>query len=180
MSTTNVKAAPITGGGEYDITLESPVAVTFAGRAAAPYPPGNIRVNGHAYGVRPATITGDLTVTWTSRNKLTQAVIVTQDAADITGEVGQTFEVQKKIAGVAVGSPINVGASETFTYTAAQRGTDDPDFTKLTTLEIRSVLGSLTSYFAQVVSTTMFGTASTLPSPGRYEFSQVTVGGLFL
>jgi hypothetical protein len=177
---TNVKAAPISGGGEYDITLESPVSVVLAGRAAMPYPPGNIRVNGHSYGVRPATVTGDLTVTWNSRNKLTQAVIVAQDSGDIPGETGQTFQVQKKIAGIAVGAPINVGAAETFTYAAVQRGTDDPDFTKLTTLEIRSVLGSLTSFFAQVVSTTMFGAATNLPSPGRYEFSAVSVGGLLL
>lgn len=156
------------------------VTLTTRSRHLRPYPPGNISVNGHAYGVRPASVPGDFTVTWKSRNRLSQGVMVQQDAADITGEVGQFFTVQKKIAGVAVGGPVNVGSAETFTYTADQRGIDDPDFTKLTTLEISSNVGLLASYFAQVVSTKMFGAATTLPSPGRYEFSRVRVGGLLL
>ena len=162
------------------VSAASDVTLTTRSRHVRPYPPGNVSVNGHPYGVRPATVTGDLTVTWKSRNRLTQALTIQQDAGDIAGETGQSFQVQKKIAGVAVGAPINVGASETFTYTAAQRGIDDPDFTKLTTLEISSVVGPLASYFPQVVSTLMFGTATTLPSPGRYEYSRISVGGLFL
>lgn len=162
------------------IAAASDVTLTTRSRYARPYPPGNVRVNGRAYGVRPATTAGDLTVTWNSRNRLTQALTVQQDAGEIAGETGQSFQVQIKIAGVAVGAPINVGTSETFTYTAAQRGIDDPDYTKLTTIEISSVAGGLASYFPQVVSTLMFGTATTLPSPGRYEYSRVNVGGLFL
>jgi hypothetical protein len=158
----------------------SNVTLTTRSRAARPYPPGNISVNGRAYGVRPATTAGDLTVTWSSRNRLTQALTVQQDAADVTGEVGQFFTVQKLIAGLPVGGRISVGATESFTYTAAQRAIDDPDFTKLTTLEIYSNVGLLESYFPQVVSTLMFGTATTLPSPGRYEFTRVTVGGELL
>jgi hypothetical protein len=158
----------------------SDVTLTTRSRHLRPYPPGNISVNGHAYGVRPATVAGDLTVTWSSRNRLTQVLTVQQDAADVAGEVGQFFTVQKKIAGAAVGAPISTGAGESFTYTAAQRAIDDADFTKLTTLEISSNVGLLSSYFPQVVSTTMFGTATTLPSPGRYEFSATSVGGLLL
>jgi hypothetical protein len=162
------------------VSSASDVTLTTRSRSARPYPPGNISVNGQAYGVRPAMTLGDLTVTWKSRNRLTQVLTVQQDAGDVTGEDGQFFTVQKKIAGTAVGAPINVGADETFTYTAAARGADDPDFTKLTTLEISSNVGALASYFPQVVSTTMFGTATTLPSPGRYEFPAVSVGGLYL
>lgn len=159
----------------------SDVTVTTRSRSARPYPPGNIIVNGHPYGVRPSAVAGDLTVTWKSRNRLTQALTVQQDAADVTGEAGQFFTVQKKIAGVAVGVPVNVGVDETFTYAAAQRGIDDADFTKLTTLEIYSnTAEGGASYFPQVVSTLMFGTATTLPSPGRYEFTETEVGGLFL
>lgn len=178
--TVTARFTPNTAIDQLAVSGASDVTLATNSRHARPYPPGNISVNGHAYGVRPATVAGDLTVTWKSRNRLTQALTVQQDAGDITGEAGQFFTVQKKIAGVAVGSPINVGVDETFTYTAAQRGTDDSDFTKLTTLEISSNVGALASYFPQVVSTTMFGTATTLPSPGRYEFSAVSVGGLFL
>lgn len=154
--------------------------VTTRSRHISPYPPGFVTVNGHGYGVRPAHVAGDLTVSWRSRNRLTQALTVQQDAADVPGETGQGYQVVKKIAGAPVGSPIPLGVDQTFTYTAAERGIDDPNFAKLTTLEISSVVGSLVSYLPAVVSTTMFGTATSLPSPGRYEFTAVSIGGLFL
>ena len=178
--TVTARFTPNTSVDQLAVSAASDVTLATASRHARPYPPGNISVNGHAYGVRPATVAGDLTVTWSSRNRLTQALTVQQDAADVAGELGQFFTVQKKIAGVAVGAPVNVDAAEAFTYTAVQRGIDDADFTKLTTLEIRSNVGVLASYFPQVVSTKMFGPATTLPSPGRYEFSAIAVGGLLL
>ena len=178
--TVTARFTPNTSIDQLPVSSASDVTLTTRSRYARPYPPGNVRVNGHAYGVRPATIAGDLTVTWSSRNRLTQALTVQQDAGDIPGESGQTFQVQKKIAGTAVGPPINVGSAETFTYTAAARGVDNPDYTKLTTLEISSVVGSEVSYFPQVVNTLIIGTATTLTSPGRYEFPTVTVGGLYL
>jgi hypothetical protein len=156
------------------------VTLTTASRHLKPYPPGNISVNGRAYGQRPATTSGDLVVTWNSRNRLTQKLTDTlQNAGDVPPEVGTGYLVQKKIAGIAVGSPIPT-SDKTFTYDAATRGTDDSDFTKLTTLEIRSVVGTEVSLQAQTVSTKMFGTATTIPSPGRYEFPRVRVGGQFL
>jgi hypothetical protein len=178
--TVTARFTPNTSIDQLDVATASDVTLTTRSRFLRPYPPGNISVNGHAYGVRPASVPGDFTVSWSSRNRLTQALTVQQDATDVTGEVGQFFTVQRLIAGVAVGAPVNVGAAETFTYTAAQRGIDDPDFTKLTTLEVYSNVGALSSYFAQVISTKMFGTTTTLPSPGRYEFSATEVGGLLL
>jgi hypothetical protein len=178
--TVTARFTPNTSIDQLAVSAASDVTLSTASRHLRPYPPGNISVNGHGYGVRPATVLGDLTITWSSRNRLTQALAVQQDAADVAGEAGQFFTVQKKIAGVAFGAPVNVASLETFTYTAVQRGLDDPDFTKLTTLEVRSNVGVLSSYFAQVVTTKMFGPATTLPSPGRYEFSATAVGGLLL
>jgi hypothetical protein len=178
--TVTARFTPNSSIDQLPVTSATDVTLTTRSRSARPYPPGNISVNGRAYGVRPATTAGDLTVSWSSRNRLTEGITVQQDAGDVAGETGQFFTVQKKIAGIAVGLPIYVGAAESFTYTAADRGADDPDFTKLTTLEIYSNVGTLASYFPQVVSTLMFGTATTLPSPGRYEFSAAGIGGLFL
>lgn len=179
-ATITARFTPNSAIDQLSVSGAADVVLTTRSRHLRPYPPGNVSVNGHGYGVRPTTCAGDLTVAWKSRNRLTQALTVQQDAADVPGEMGQGYQVQKKIAGSAVGAPILLGVDETFTYTAAQRGIDDADFTKLTTLEISSIVGSLPSYFPAVVSTTMFGTATTLPSPGRYEFTAVSVGGLFL
>jgi len=178
--TVTARFTPNSSVDQLAVASATDVTLTTRSRSARPYPPGNISVNGRAYGIRPATTAGDLTVAWASRNRFTQGVTVQQDAGDIAGETGQFFTVQKKIAGIAVGAPINIGTAESFTYTAADRGADDPDFTKLTTLEISSNVGALASYFPQVVSTLMFGTATTLPSPGRYEFNRTAVGGLLL
>lgn len=182
--TITARFTPNTTIDQLPVAAAADVTLVTQSRGARPYPPGNISVNGRPYGVRPATTTGDFTVSWKSRNKLTQGITVGQDAGDVTGEAGQFFTVQKKIAGIAVGAPINVGPDETFTYSAAQRGIDDPDFTKLTTLEISSGLlvdgVPLASLFFQSVSIHMFGTATSLPSPGRYEFTRTTVGGLLL
>lgn len=176
--TVTARFTPQSAIGELPIASATDVTLTTRSRFVRPYPPGNVLVNGLAYGVRPASVTGDLTVSWSSRNRITQSLAVQQDAADVPGEWTQTFSVQVKIAGVAIGSPYSV-SGETFTYTAAQRGIDDADYTKLTTLEIRSHVNGLDSYFAQVVSTIMYGTSSTL-IPGRYEFTATTVGGLLL
>jgi hypothetical protein len=178
--TVTARLCPNTGIGQLPVSSASDLILATNSRAVRPYPPGNISVNGAAYGVRPANCTGDLTVSWASRNRLTQGLLVQQDAGDVPPEAGTTYQVQKKIAGVAVGGPINIGGSESFTYSAAARGADDPDFTKLTTLEISSVNGAGPSYFAVVINIHMFGSATTLPSPGRYEFPRVRVGGIAL
>ena len=164
--------------GVYPISSATGLSLLFNSRYERPYPPGNVRVNGGAYGFRPTTVPADLTVTWNSRNRLTQTaagMMVAQDSGDYdVGEVGQFYTVVKIIGGVIVGT---VTAGESFIYTQAQRAIDDPDFTKITTLEIYSNVGALTSYFPQVISLKMTAPITGLPSPGRYEFGATTVGG---
>lgn len=56
------------------------------------YPPGNLEVNGSAY---PASITGDLALTWAHRDRLTQAdQLVDTGEADIGPEAGVTYTVR--------------------------------------------------------------------------------------
>jgi hypothetical protein len=90
---------------------------------------------------------GDLTLTWKSRNRLTQTVggsLVAQDAGDVAGEAGQVFDIYVIAADtVIVRSALGV-ALETWTYTAAQRladGHPDP-----VTIQIFSKVGTLESY----------------------------------
>jgi hypothetical protein len=66
---------------------------------------------------------------------------------------------------------------ESYAYSAAQRGIDDPDFTKPVTIKLFSTAHTLDSYFAQTFTTVMSGPSGTL-GPGRYEFGATTVGDL--
>ena len=56
------------------------------------YPPGNLKVNGTAY---PASITGDLALTWSHRDRLTQAdQLVPTTETSIGPEAGTTYTVR--------------------------------------------------------------------------------------
>lgn len=68
--TVNAKMLMVTGLGTLDEGAAPVDLVTLAGRAALPYPPGNVKIGGAAY---PATVSGTFTVTWAHRNRKTQA-----------------------------------------------------------------------------------------------------------
>jgi hypothetical protein len=178
-ATMQSKLLPENNEGVYPIASATTLSLVTRSRYLAPYPPGNLRIGLLAWGVIPSTVTGDLVITWSARNRLTQATMIRQDAGDVTGggEVGQTYSVVVKIAGVTVHTYTGLGAG--FTYTAAARGIDDPDFTKPVTIEIRSNANGLDSYFAQAFTTVMSGATGAL-GPGRYEFGATHIGGMLL
>jgi hypothetical protein len=67
-------------------------SLTMAQRQYRPYPPGNLTVNTEDY---PAAITGDLALTWSHRDRLTQAdQLVDTDEGDIGPEAGVTYTVR--------------------------------------------------------------------------------------
>ncbi len=123
--TVGAKLVPQNSAGSTPIASVTEVSLTTSTRAGRPYPPGNLRMQGLAYGTRYKKIVGDLTLTWSARNYETPAVpLVTQDETGLfhlPSEVG--YEVQTKIAGTAVLSPVDTGDGDTstVTITAAQR-----------------------------------------------------------
>jgi hypothetical protein len=135
--TTSIKLVPQTGSGEADITLITAVTVTPAGRAAAPYPPGNVKINGTAY---PTSTSGDAVMTWNHRFRL-GPYIVAQDAGDVPGGPEGTYTVDTLIDGILI-STATLLTGNSFTYAYAQRVIDNPDLTKLTTLRITPVNGA--------------------------------------
>jgi len=150
------KLLPINSFGEFPIASASYDAITTRSRAARPYPPGCLQVNGAPYGTRPSTIIGDITLTWKSRNRLTQTaagLLVAQDAGDVAGEAGQVFDVYVIAADtVIIRSDLGV-TLETWTYTSAQRladGHPDP-----ITIQIFSKVGTLESFMPQELVVTM-------------------------
>jgi hypothetical protein len=136
--TTTIKLVPNAAAGDADITLITAVSVTLAGRAAAPYPPGNVQINGAAF---PSTTTGDAVLTWNHRYRL-GPFIIAQDAGDVAGGPEGNYTIEVAIDGVLISTAAGV-TGNTWTYAYSQRVIDNPDLTKLTTLTITPVNGLL-------------------------------------
>jgi hypothetical protein len=78
-------------GGELSLAAATAQDLTIAQRALKPYPPANFRVDGSYTGT---THTGDVELTWNRRNRLTQAEVLKQSAADQALEAGASFTLK--------------------------------------------------------------------------------------
>jgi len=134
----NIKLAPFTPTGEVAISGLTAVSVTYASRAQQPYPPGNVKVNGAAF---PATTSGDAVITWNHRYRL-GPFIVAQDAADVVGGPEGNYTITIFVNGVLKHTVTGITA-KTYTYTYAQRVTDDANATHPTSITITPVNGAL-------------------------------------
>ncbi|MDR2365111.1 MAG: hypothetical protein LBD68_04550 [Zoogloeaceae bacterium] len=85
----SAKLVTVTPGGKLDLSKAPQDALAIVGRAGKPYPPGNLKINGASY---PETMTGDLTVSWAHRDRVTQAdLLVDANQGDIGPEPGVTY-----------------------------------------------------------------------------------------
>jgi hypothetical protein len=135
---TNVKLAPYSLAGEIDPSTLSPVSVSFVSRAAAPYPPGNVKINGVAF---PSTTTGDAVISWNHRYRL-GPYIVAQDAGDVAGGPEGTYTITIKVNNVLKHTVTGI-TGNSYTYTHAQRVTDDSNAAHTTTITITPVSGGI-------------------------------------
>ena len=98
--TISAKLLTNTGSQQLEPALASPLVVTFDQRAARPYPPARIRVNGEAW---PSLLAGVLTVAWAHRDRVLQAdQVIDNEAASIGLEAGATVTVRWFLDGVLV------------------------------------------------------------------------------
>jgi Putative phage tail protein len=154
--TVQAKILPVNNAGTFPLTSASYVTVTTRSRVLRPYPPGNVLEQGAAYGTRYKTTIGAVVISWSSRNRLTQAaagLLIRQDQGDIPGETGQTFNVVVVIGGVTIRT-VNPATSP-FTYAGADRISDGG--TGPVTLEIFSNANALNSFQPQTVTFEMTG-----------------------
>ncbi|MBI1751651.1 MAG: hypothetical protein HY014_16415 [Acidobacteria bacterium] len=114
--------------------------LNLVGRAAKPYPPAGLTVNGLA---TLTTSVGDAAAAWVHRNRLTQALVVRQDDPGQAAPEG-TYTVRAYVGGTLKRTFPGVVATSQV-YTAAQRAADDVDGTKTVEISIQSVNGALTS-----------------------------------
>lgn len=91
--TVAVKLVTGSPGASFNLAPIPADSVTLDSRAIRPYPPGNVQINGQFF---PDRITGDLVMTWASRNRRqqTSANLIGFTDGDITPEAGTTYNVR--------------------------------------------------------------------------------------
>jgi hypothetical protein len=154
--TVQAKLLPENSVGTFPLSSASYVSVTTRSRVLRPYPPGNVCEQGEPYGTRYKATLGSVTISWSSRNRLTQAaaaLMIRQDQSDIAGEAGQTFKVLVVIGGATIRT-VNPATSP-FVYAVADRISDGG--VGPVTLEIFSNANGLDSFEPQVVTFEMTG-----------------------
>lgn len=78
--------------GQLDPALAATDSLTLQGRQGRPYPPGNLLINGSAY---PASVTGDVVLTWAHRDRVMQAdQLIDAAMGDIGPEAGVTYSAR--------------------------------------------------------------------------------------
>lgn len=133
--TISVKLLTNTGSQQLPLGNATALSVTFASRAAKPYPPGKIRINGQ---VDPESIVGAITVTGVHRDRVQQAnQLVDGEMATIGPEPGTTYTVRYYVNGVLEHTDVGL-ATPTSTYTPVNAG--------IVRVELESVRDGLTSY----------------------------------
>ncbi|WLT30768.1 hypothetical protein [Geothrix sp. PMB-07] len=116
-----------------------------ASRAWKPLPPGNVTLNGVPYESWPSNISGDATLSWSHRNRVTQGpgtLLVPQDVAGAYALEG-SVTVEVLVGGVMKRSWPGLTSTSKI-YTEAQRRIDDADPTKPVQFRIKPVNGTFT------------------------------------
>lgn len=127
-----IKLLTNTGTARLDPAEATPMSVEFAGRAARPYPPAAVRINGLAW---PAEIADTAQVTWVHRDRLAQAdKLVDQALPSIGPEAGVTYTVRWYLDDVLVNTAESI-AGDSASFVPAAAGT--------LRIEIESVRGGL-------------------------------------
>lgn len=117
--TVDVKLLTNTGSQQLAIAAAPPMSASFDSRAARPYPPGQLRVNGQ---VAPASVIGEITVSWVHRDRVQQAdQLVDHEMAGVGPEAGTTYTVRYILNGVLVHTDASLAAAPS-TYTPAGGG----------------------------------------------------------
>lgn len=90
--TVNARLLTVTGKGTLALASAPTNSLAMNRRQNRPYPPGNLKINGAVY---PATVKGDLSISWSHRDRLSQTVNLTaQSVGNIGPESGVTYTLR--------------------------------------------------------------------------------------
>lgn len=132
-----------------------------------PYPPANLRINGSRY---PATVTGDIVLTWAHRHRINQAWVIThQNEASMSApEIGTTYTVRVLSQAGIVLHTVEGLIAATYTYTLAQSILDGAGTNFY--IAVVAVRDGLASYGAHFSAISYSGSAlNSFPAFGNYD-----------
>lgn len=169
--TVGVKVLMHTTTREMGLNDAPPNQLTFVGRFARPYPPGNLRIAGTPWHevvneLGEAGLT-HIELTWAHRNRVTQSdQLIGHEVGDVTPEVGQTYEIIVRKADNTLVRSITGITGTSYNYTIAEAVADlapvTPGTPKAGYLQIQSARDGHTSYQKYridfTVTVTGFGT----------------------
>lgn len=134
-----VKLLTNTSSQQLDIALATPMTVVVDARQFRPYPPAKIRINGE---VLPATIIGDVEVTWQHRDRLLQSDQLVDDSTSSIGpEPGTTYTVRWYLNGTLL---------QTDSALTGTSATCEPTGGGVLRIEVESVRDGMTSMQMQI------------------------------
>ncbi len=118
----DVKILPISGAGVLPIAEATASTVVIDQRAARPYPPGNLLINGESYEVN-AFYEGEVSIEWAHRNRLEQTGDTFDDhtTGDIGPEAGTLYRLQGYVDDVLIYTEDDIAGTST-TWTPAATG----------------------------------------------------------
>lgn len=146
----DAKLLPRTSQGRLEVASAAPMTVVMAQRYQRPYAPGNLRLNGVAY---PATISGELVVSWSHRDRIAQGDALTNQTAGNQGpEVGTTYTLRlyNELGALVRTEAGLTGTAYTWTTETADSGLGR--LNNALRVELESVRDGLTSWQAHDVS----------------------------
>lgn len=159
-----IKLLTNTGSQQLDPSLASALSVTFGGRAARPYAPGNLKINGVSY---PSFATGVLALTWSHRDRVQQAdQLIDTTQTDIGPETGVTYTVRVYLGGVLQSTSTGITAN-TFTPASPSDGT--------VRVEVAAVRDGLESW--QAINATFDYTSAASPRVTTSGELRITTAG---
>lgn len=139
-TTVAAKLLPRTSSQRLELSAATAASVAFASRAARPYPPAAVTLNG---GTAPLEVFETADVAWLHRDRIASAEqLVDQSAASIGPEAGTTYTVRWYLGGVLDHTVTGVTGT-TASYAPAADG--------LLRVEVEAVRDGLTSWQMQVI-----------------------------
>lgn len=139
-TTVAAKLLPRTSSQRLELSAATAASVAFASRAARPYPPAAVTLNGAA---APLEVFETADVAWLHRDRIASAErLVDQSAASIGPEAGTTYTVRWFLGGVL---------DYTVTGVAGTAASHAPAADGLLRVEVEAVRDGLTSWQMQVI-----------------------------
>lgn len=139
-TTVAAKLLPRTSSQRLELSAATAASVAFASRAARPYPPAAVTLNG---GTAPLEVFETADVAWLHRDRIASAEqLVDQSAASIGPEAGTTYTVRWYLGGVL---------DHTVTGVTGTTASHAPAADGLLRVEVEAVRDGLTSWQMQVI-----------------------------